>query len=174
MNNGYTASGRSAEELLAELLKVQKKTYRRAGITAFAHILLIVTLLAVLAAGVLLAPRILGIVDQAETALDSVQTLVDSAEEAVGAVGSLANDNAQDLAEAVDKLNGIDFDGLNEAIRKNTAHIKTGADRNAVRVCSVFFQDFCFRITCVKGRSRHVSVFSMAENRAAGMNPAFS
>ena len=127
MNNGYTAGGRSAEELLTELLKVQKKTYRRAGITAFAHILLIVTLLAVLAAGVLLAPRILGIVDQAETALDSVQTLIDSAEEAVGAVGSLANDNAQDLAEAVDKLNGIDFDGLNEAIR----NLRDATDRIA-------------------------------------------
>ena len=117
MNNGYKAAGRSEEELLSEVLRYQKKTYRRAGITAFAHILLIVTLLAVLAAGVLLAPRILGIVEQAETALNSVQALTESAQEAVGAVGSLAGDNAQDLAEAVDKLNGIDFDGLNEAIR---------------------------------------------------------
>ena len=36
MNNGNTAGGRSAEDLLAETLKYQKKAYRRAGITAFA------------------------------------------------------------------------------------------------------------------------------------------
>lgn len=134
MNNGSMTGGRSEEELLAEILKYQKKTYRRAGVTAFAHLLLIVTLLAVLAAGVLLLPRVLGIVDQAEDALNSVQSLTGTAEEAVreagdamNAVGSLAEDNAQNLAEAVEKLNGIDFAGLNDAIR----NLHDAADRIA-------------------------------------------
>ena len=124
MNNGNTAGGRSAEDLLAETLKYQKKAYRRAGITAFAHFLLIITLLAVLAAGVLLLPRVFGIIGQAEDALNNVQSLTRTAEEAVkqageamDAVGSLAENNAEDLAEAIDKLNGIDFARLNEAIR---------------------------------------------------------
>ena len=124
MNNANMAGERSTEELLAEILKYQKKQSRRAGVTAFAHFLLIVTLLAVLAAGILLLPRVLAIVGQAEDVLNSVQTLTRTAEEAVreagdamSSIGSLAEDNAQNLAEAVEKLNGIDFNGLNDAIR---------------------------------------------------------
>jgi len=120
---GRTSNGRSAEDLLAETLKYQKRISRRTALAAVAHVLLILTLLALLAAAALLLPRIFGIVGQVEDALENVQSLTETAEDAVrdveetvGEAGTLVKDSGSDLAEAIRKLNSIDIDSLNDAI----------------------------------------------------------
>ena len=109
MNDRYAAEDRHAEELLAESLKYQKKAYRRAGITAFAHFLLIVTLLALLTAAALFAPRVISLVNHAEEALSAMDALIEEFD-------GLVSDNTDTLTDAIRKLDGIDFDRLNEAI----------------------------------------------------------
>ena len=109
LNDRYGAENRSAEELLAETLKYQKKAYRRAGITAIAHFLLIITLLALLAAAALFAPRVISLVNHAEESLSAVDALIEEFD-------GLVSDNTDALTDAIRKLDSIDFDRLNKAI----------------------------------------------------------
>ena len=130
------------EELLAAILKTQKKTARRAGITAFAHALLILVLLAVIAGGIFIVPRVMEIADRAKNVLVEAETLiaevreiagntgtmVENANTVISEAGAMIEQNTGAVTEAVQKLNGVDFEKLNEAIRNlNDAVAPLGA-----------------------------------------------
>ena len=121
------------QELLQELLRVQKKSGRNSLIAMLAVVLLVAVLLVGLAT---LLPRATRTLDAAYTTLGEGEVLLKQTEEMVeqakrslrevdtmvGSVNKLVEDNTEDLSEAMDKLNSLDIDRLNRSI----------ADLNAV------------------------------------------
>ena len=122
------------QELLRELLSVQKKSARNSLIAMLAIVVLVAVMLIGLWA---LLPRATRTLDAAYTTLDEGTTLLKQAEEMVdqakgslrevdsmvGSVNQLIEDNTEDLSEAMDKLNSIDIDKLNKSIEDLNAVI---------------------------------------------------
>ena len=115
-------------EMTQELLQVEKKQFSMLRIMMIANV--------VLAAGLVLAlllvvPRLLTVASEAETALKEVNTLAGNAEKTlegidevvenanttVGSAGRVLEENAEKMEEALEHINGIDFEKLNDAIR---------------------------------------------------------
>ena len=106
------------QELLRELLSVQKKSARNSWIAMLAIVALAAALL--IGLGTLL-PRATRTLDAAYTTLDEGMTLLKQAEEMVdqakhslqevdvmvSSVNQLVEDNTEDLSEAMDKLNSL-------------------------------------------------------------------
>jgi len=75
------------------------------------------------AAALILIPRAVHILDRAETALTSIESLAETADSALVAANGaaetanrLAADNADAVSEALEKFNSVDFATLNKAI----------------------------------------------------------
>jgi uncharacterized protein YoxC len=122
------------QELLRELLCVQKKSARNNWIAMLAIVALAAAMLIGLAT---LLPRATRTLDAAYTTLDEGMVLLKQTEEMVdqakhslqevdgmvGSVNQLIEENTDDLTEAMDKLNSIDIDKLNQSIEDLNAVI---------------------------------------------------
>lgn len=108
-------------ELVAELLRCQKKELRHARIATVVSLLLAaalaLTLLLVLPRAVTLADHMEESLQQIDTFVDSASTFADRANTFVDSANSVVAQNADAVTEAVSKLNGLDFDTLNRAIQ---------------------------------------------------------
>ena len=110
-------------ELLQDIDEI--KSYQKTQIT-LAHIRTIASLLAlaaVVAALVFFAPRALDMIDHINTTLSSVDSMVAEADDTFSSLkdtlrsaNGLTADSTDELAEAIEKINSIDFDTLNQSI----------------------------------------------------------
>lgn len=107
-------------ELLEEILKSQKKNTRAQQIAMSACCVMAGILLI---ACIILVPRAVSLMHQAETAIAGVNELTAQMQVSLAGVDTLTQDldilvvtNTEEVQQAVQKLNGIDFDALNQAI----------------------------------------------------------
>ena len=107
-------------ELLAELLKEQKRSLMSEKVAAIAGVLLCLLLLIAVAA---LVPRLLGVLRQADQTLSQVQLTVDQAQQSLQKIDTLVQntdsivvENTGAVAEAMQKLNQVDLESLNSSI----------------------------------------------------------
>ena len=119
MEGRYTQPGES--RLLAEILKEQKRMTRSSRLRA---VLALILVLALLAALVLLLPRVLGLLDRADAALRQVEEKLPELEGLVSDAKGMLEKNA----EAMGKINSVDFDKLNQAINDLAAAVKPLGD----------------------------------------------
>ena len=105
---------KSTRELLEEVLKYQKKEVRHARLGSLISLVLVV---AIVAAGVLLVPRALSLISLLETSLTDINKIVSDAGALISSTNTVVSGNAEAITDAVTKLNNIDFDTLNQAIR---------------------------------------------------------
>ena len=117
MNYHNGTPGPSAQDLLAQSVYYQKKAAARGAVAVFAHILLIIVLSAVLVSGALLAPRVIGLIRHAEGSLSEIDGIMDDVRSVTEDAKTMLENDADGIGEAMNKLNAIDFDKLNEAIR---------------------------------------------------------
>lgn len=125
----------SEKELLEQILEENKKRTLYARISMF----VLIAVLAVIVLCVLIeVPKLNALIAQAETTLTDVQTTLDGAQTALTQVEGVAagligmsdsitatssslntfvTDNAETIAEAMEKIESIDYEGLNEAIQ---------------------------------------------------------
>ena len=122
------------QELLRELLSEQTKSARNSWIAMIAVVVMTAALL--IGFGMVL-PRTIRTLDAAYTTLNEGETLLKQAEEMVeqakhslaevdvmvGSVNKLVEDNTEDLTEAMDKLNSLDIEKLNQSIEDLNAVI---------------------------------------------------
>ena len=101
-------------ELLRQLLAYQKKEARHARLTAWVSMLLALVILAAL---VLAVPKAVKLVQGVETTLAKVESMTDAAEELVGNANTMVLKNTDAVTETIQKLNELDFESLNTAIR---------------------------------------------------------
>ena len=102
-----------------ELLKVQKKVLLHTRITTIFNILLS---LALLAAVVMTVHWTNEKIEHMESSLAAIDRLVEDAGTLVESTNTMVTDNADAVTETVQKLNEVDFEGLNDAIgHLNTA-----------------------------------------------------
>ena len=94
-------------ELLAELVRYQKKEVNHARLSTVVGALLIAVLLITL---LVVLPRAVILLDHMEQSLQEIDTFVEGSNRVV-------SENSDGVAEALSKLNGVDFDALNQAIR---------------------------------------------------------
>lgn len=114
-------------ELLLELVKSQKEDSRGQKITAMATVAMFA---AVLIALVILVPKVIvtlnsiqDMVKQTQVAVEQTQTFVQSANESLNGidemianVDTLVTENTQNVADAMENFNSVDFERLNQAI----------------------------------------------------------
>ena len=107
-------------ELLAELLKAQKRGIINEKVVAIAGVLLCLLLLIALA---VLVPRLLGVLRQVDLTLSQVQLTVDQAQQSLQKIDTLVQntdsivvENTDAVAEAMQRLNQVDLDSLNSSI----------------------------------------------------------
>ncbi|MCQ2505301.1 MAG: hypothetical protein MJ103_08710 [Saccharofermentans sp.] len=114
-------------ELLLELVKSQKEDSRGQKITAIATVAMFA---AVLIALVILVPKVIvtlnsiqDMVKQTQVAVEQTQTFVQSANESLNGidemianVDTLVTENTQNVADAMENFNSVDFERLNQAI----------------------------------------------------------
>ena len=117
----------SEKELLVELLKQQKGETRARRFVAVVMVLIFLSVAISLA---LIVPKIMGvaadvkgateklsnIVKTVESKLETLDSTVKDIDKMVKNVDDLVVSNTQNLSEAVEKLNAIEFDKLNKAI----------------------------------------------------------
>ena len=151
MTTNTAPQTRSSEELLAELLQSQKKATRHTRIASFANLALAAVLLI---AVVTLVPKTVSLISRMHTTLTEIDTLAQeagevarsanaiassaaelagNANEMIGNVNEVVTANTDAVTEALQKINGVDFARLNEAITNLN---------NVVRPLSDFFQRF--------------------------------
>ena len=125
----YSSSGSDAENtaLLRHLAAMQKKELRHAR---FISVVSLAALAFLIVVTVLLAPRVLNLLGHAERSLENIDVLaadatalisgsantVKAAETLVQEANTLLAENTQDVADALDKINSVDFKRLNDAI----------------------------------------------------------
>lgn len=128
-------SGESMEDLLRQILEADKKEVRYAKMAAIFTFGLFVILLA---AAIIIVPKVVttlasvnntlitvgktietanGTIEQANGAIDGINTMTSSITETSDNMNSMLTDNAEVLTDAVEKMNNIDFEGLNQAIQ---------------------------------------------------------
>ena len=103
---------------MAEAFEKQQKLLKRQSFfTAVAALCCV----GVLALNLLLVPRVLKAMDGMDEVMDNLETITSELSEAdiagmVRAVDALATSTGDQLSEAMEKLNSIDFEALNKAI----------------------------------------------------------
>ena len=114
--------GPTETELLAEMVKLQKKTAKRTGVVAFS---MIVIAAVVLASAVLIVPKVMTTLMAAETTLEQATTLMgdvknslDGMNKMISNVDTVLTDNTEAMSDAIKKIGDIDIDGLNDSIKK--------------------------------------------------------
>lgn len=96
-----------SRELLAELARYQKKEVSHARLGTVVGILLMAALLVTL---LVVLPRAVTLLNHMEQSLQEIDTFVEHADRVV-------SENTDAVGEALSKVNGVDFDTLNQAIR---------------------------------------------------------
>lgn len=118
-------------DLLVELVQAQRRTARFQILTAIENVVLILGIAVILIA---VLPKALVALDTAVDTLNDVQGLAANAEDTInqlstdatnsldginhmiGNVDTLVEDNTEGISDALNNINNIDFDGLNDAI----------------------------------------------------------
>ena len=111
MDHQTNTQGAAVEKLLAD----QKKLLHRATIAIVAVLVLVGALLI---AVLILAPRAAAVLQHMEDSLVEIDTLVNNA-------NSLVSDNTEAVGNAVNRINSVDFEGLNQGIN----NLVTDADK---------------------------------------------
>ncbi len=111
---------KTTQELLTELVSLQRRAARRSLITAVLGLVIVVALAAAIFSVV---PRALALADRAETALGEIDTLMsgvgatmEDAQTLITNTNTMVETNSQAVTDAVQKMNDIDIDGLNDGI----------------------------------------------------------
>ncbi len=111
----------SEKQLLEEILKAQKKTLLGTRIVAVAAVGICVAVCISLG---ILVPKVITTLDNVNDAVARTETLVASAEQSLSEIdGMITNvndlvlDNTESLEQAMENLNSINFDELNQAIQ---------------------------------------------------------
>ena len=112
-------NGAPQSEHLEELIRVQKKMLLHTRIaTAFNMVLCLVLLGIIIASTRWLSVK----AEQVETTLTAVDQMVEDAGVLIESTNTLVTENADTVAETVQKLNEVDIETLNDAISNlNTA-----------------------------------------------------
>ncbi len=111
----------SEKQLLEEILKTQKRTLLGTRIVAVAAVVICVAVCISLG---ILVPKVITTLDNVNDAVARTETLVASAEQSLSEIdGMITNvndlvlDNTESLEQAMENLNSINFDELNQAIK---------------------------------------------------------
>ena len=109
------------KELLIELVKSQRKDALGQRITAIATLGMFAALVIAL---VIIVPKVVATIDQVQTTITETENLVKQAEETmsgidsmVANVDSLVVENTESVNKAMEDLNNIDFETLNQGIQ---------------------------------------------------------
>ena len=109
------------EHVLSEIRKFSKKqvTWQR-----LSSLCILGALICIVVVLFILVPRVLETLDhinsvatKVETSLENVDVMVDEMTVASQNLNKLVGDNSQALTDAVEKMAGVDYDGLNQAIQ---------------------------------------------------------
>ena len=110
----------SDHDLLVELLKSQRSHLNfqkiMTGATVAIFAALAVSLLILVPRTVKLLSKLHQTVDEAEIMISEAEDSLDQIDEMVGNLNVTITDNSKNLTEAVEKMNNIDFETLNQAI----------------------------------------------------------
>ena len=112
---------------LAELIRKQSKQLRYSRIACIASVVMAAILLVTC---VLIVPRVISTIHQFNTLMEQANTVIENANTTLGnfdemsseitsaayAINGLVDDNSEVLSESMNKMNSIDFEGLNKAI----------------------------------------------------------
>ncbi len=108
-------------ELLVELVKSQRKDALGQRITAFASLGVLVALVIALA---IIVPKVVSTLDQVQSAVTETESLVKQAkgtmediDTMVANVDTLVVENTESVGKAMEDLNSIDFEALNQGIQ---------------------------------------------------------
>ena len=126
--NKKERSEMNERELLIELIEKQESRKKWEQIAAFSSVGLFVLFLV---AALVLVPRIVRsvssidrAVSEAESAISGIETMSQKAEDALVGIDtfvqnadSMITENTEGVADALDHINAIDYEGLNQAIR---------------------------------------------------------
>ncbi len=117
-----------AADTLKELLEWEKKEAKYAKMTSR---LLFALVLIFLVSAIIIVPKAVTVLENTNKAvvtaqdslekvdeqLDSIKVMTDSITQTSENMNTMVEDNAEELTEAVKKMQGIDFEGLNTAIK---------------------------------------------------------
>lgn len=120
--------GESMEDLLRQILEADKKEVKYARRAAFFMTGIFVIFLV---AAIIIVPKVIATLSyvnstaiaandtltQANEAIAGINTMTSSITGTSDNMNSMLTDNSQALTDAVEKMNGIDFAGLNQAIQ---------------------------------------------------------
>lgn len=121
-------SGENMEELLRQILEEDKKEVKYAKRAAF---FMMGLFLIFLVAAIVIVPKVIDTLSNVNAAVISAGETLESADEALENINkmsdsitgtseqmnSMLTENAESLTDAVEKMNNIDFEGLNSAIQ---------------------------------------------------------
>lgn len=127
-NEALTEGAPGTEDLLRQILEADKKEVKYAKRAAF---FMMGIFLIFLVAAIILVPKIVTTLNSANTAIKAANETLVQANEALTGINTMTTsitgtsdkmnsmlvDNSQSLTDAVDKMNKIDFAGLNQAIQ---------------------------------------------------------
>ena len=140
MTEAKKDESRSTEEMLAEVLRCQKKRLWYMRITSIVIVLFVIILTAALFR---IVPRAAELVDQVHTEVKKVDRIIDEdVPESLANINKLVTDtdkmmenvngvldeNTDAVTDTVKKLNEIDFDSLNDAIKNLNDVVKPLSD----------------------------------------------
>ena len=127
MSENQEVKSESMEELLRQILEADRKEVKyakRASIFAFGLFVIL------LVAAVVIVPKVIetltnidtiviqagSTIEEAGTALDNINEMSGSITQTSENMNPMLTDNSESLTDAVEKMNNIDFEGLNQAI----------------------------------------------------------
>ena len=118
--NAPSAAEKQTQNLLEEMVRTQKKTFRRQRVIMYA---MLGIFLVVLVSAAILVPNAVKLMNRAGDAVERIDTLavdmqgaVENINVAVDSVNTVVVDNTQDISEALQNINNVDFETLNKAI----------------------------------------------------------
>lgn len=119
--NEYGQPRGGDSQTLAQILKGQQKLLRVSRLRAA---LLLILVAAIVLSLLLVVPRVLRLADQAGTAIAEIERVMPELETLMEDAGTMMKQNG----EAMQKINGVDFDKLNQAINDLAAAVKPLGD----------------------------------------------
>ena len=119
--NEYGQPRGGDSQTLAQILKEQQKLLRVSRLRAA---LLLILVAAIVLSLLLVVPRVLRLADQAGTAIAEIERVMPELETLMEDAGTMVKQNG----EAMQKINGVDFDKLNQAINDLAAAVKPLGD----------------------------------------------
>ena len=124
--NSSAISGNT--DLTQKLLEVEKKQFSMLRIMMIANVVLAACIVLAL---LVMLPKMMSVATNADQALEEVNTLagnaqktlenidrtVEDANTTVNSAGKILEENAEGMEQALENINGIDFESLNQAIK---------------------------------------------------------